>query len=66
MDAREPHHHVVTESIERVVCSSGGDPLERKARPLWELSREQPAHERYIDIYLIDMHLGFAHDGPIA
>lgn len=61
-DTREPHSHVAAEPINRVVRPSRVDRLDRKLRPLRKLCRQQPPHERNVDIYLVGMHFATRHE----
>ena len=50
----------------RLARSLRGDRFQGKLRPMRELFGEQPAHERYVDIQVVDVHLAMGHDRPIA
>ncbi len=58
MAARNAHRELVAESEDRVVRAARLDPAQRQARPLGELVGQKPAHERLVDVELVDMHPG--------
>jgi hypothetical protein len=61
-DAGESHGQVGAYPIDRVVGPSGVDRLDGKVCPLRKLRREQPAHERDVDVHLVDMHFASGHE----
>lgn len=59
--ARESHGHVLAEPVDSVDRPGGVDQVDGKACPLGKLIGEQPTHERYVGVDLVDMHLRSAH-----